>query len=150
MDHAPVSSRSQTRFLLLAKGLEFLFPCTAWMLGIHSYGVLLSYNWYTKWIFLGPYPCFGLAKMLSYSNPPSNPLWMDLSSDIGSLPVVGLPAEPLPEFETSAISKGISGVVSRNSQIDVYVAYLSWHTLSFPSIVWIYGQFSIQIILVSI
>jgi hypothetical protein len=38
----------------------------------------------------------------------------DLSSDIGSLPVVGMPAEPLPEFETFVVSKGTSSVVAGN------------------------------------
>jgi hypothetical protein len=47
---------------------------------------------------------------------------MDLSSDIGSLPVVRLPAEPLLEFETYATSEGISGMVVVNSQRDIYVS----------------------------
>jgi hypothetical protein len=63
--------------------------------------------------------------MLDYSNPPSSPLLLDISSGIGSLLVVGLCAEYLPKFETSIVSKGISGVIVVNSQIDVYVAYLS-------------------------
>jgi hypothetical protein len=62
--------------------------------------------------------------MLDSSGPPS-PLLLDLSSSIGSLLVVRLLAEPLPEFETYAVSKVISSVVAGNSQIDVYVAYLS-------------------------
>jgi len=65
------------------------------------------------------------VEMLNYSDPPSTPLLLDISFDIGSLPVVRLPVEPLPKFETSIVSKGISSVVARNSQIDVYAAYLS-------------------------
>jgi hypothetical protein len=110
MDHAPISYRSHTIVLLVAKGLVVLFPCTTRMLGVHSYGVLLSYMWYTKWLIFCSYPCSGLAKMLSSSYPPSTPLWLDLSSDIGSLPVVGLPAEPLLGSETSILARGISSV----------------------------------------
>jgi hypothetical protein len=80
------------------------------MLGIHSYGVVMSYMWYTKQLLSCPYLCSGLAGMLSSSDPPSTPLWMDLSSDIGSLRVVGMPAEPLPESETSIVAWGISSV----------------------------------------
>jgi hypothetical protein len=114
MDHAPISYRFHTIVLLLAKGLAVLFPCTARMLGIHSYGVLLSYMWYTKQLLFFPYPYSGLAEMLSSSNPPSTPLWMDLSSDIGSLLVGGLPAEPLPRFETYVVARGISSVGAVN------------------------------------
>jgi hypothetical protein len=46
--------------------------------------------------------------MLSSSDPPSTPLWLYLSSDIGSLLVVGIPAEPLLGSETSIFSRGIS------------------------------------------
>jgi hypothetical protein len=84
------------------------------MLGIHSYGVLLSCMWYTKQILFGPYPYSGLDEILSSSDPPSAPLWMDLSFDIGSLPVVGFPAEPLPGFENSIVARGISSVVIVN------------------------------------
>jgi hypothetical protein len=63
--------------------------------------------------------------MLNSSDPPSTPLLLDLSSSIGSLLVARLPVEPLPEFETFVVSKGISSVVAGNSQIGVYVAYLS-------------------------
>jgi hypothetical protein len=52
--------------------------------------------------------------MLSSSYPPSTSLWMDLSSDIGSLLVVGLPVEPLPVFEYFVVAKGISSVVAVN------------------------------------
>jgi hypothetical protein len=96
MDHVPVSYRFHTTVLMFAIGLAFLLPCTARMLEIHFYGILMSYMWYTKQILFCPYLCSGLAKMLIYSYPPSNPLWMDLSSDIGSLLVVGLHVEPLP------------------------------------------------------
>jgi hypothetical protein len=63
--------------------------------------------------------------MLNYSDPPSAPLLLDLYFDIGSLLVVRLPAKPLPEFGAYVVSKGISSVVEGNSQIGVYVAYLS-------------------------
>ena len=75
---------------------------------------MVSYMWYTKRLLFCPYLCSGLAGMLSYSYHPSVPLWMDLSSDIGSLPVVGMPIEPLPGFETSVVTKGISSVVVVN------------------------------------
>jgi hypothetical protein len=61
-----------------------------------------------------PYLCYGLDGMLISLDPPSSPLWMDLSSDIGSLPVVGLPVEPLLVFGTSIVTKGISSVVAVN------------------------------------
>jgi hypothetical protein len=70
--------------------------------------------WYTKQLLFCPYLCSGLARMLSSSDPPSTPLWMDLSSDIGSLLVVGMPVEPLPMSETSIVAKGISSVVAVN------------------------------------
>jgi hypothetical protein len=52
--------------------------------------------------------------MISSSYPPSSPLWLDLSFDIGSLPVVEMHAEPLLEFETSIFSKDNSSVVVGN------------------------------------
>jgi hypothetical protein len=73
--------------------------------------------------------------MLNSSDPPSAPLLLDMSSNIRSLLVVRLPVEPLPKFETSTVSKGISSVILGNSQIDVYAAYMSLHTSSFPSII---------------
>jgi hypothetical protein len=109
MDHAPISYRSHTIVLLLEKGLAVLFLCTTQMLGIHSYGVLLSYMLYTKRILFCPYPFSSLVEMLSSSYPPT-PLWLDQSSDIGSLPVVGIPAKPLPGFETYVFARGISSV----------------------------------------
>jgi hypothetical protein len=60
--------------------------------------------------------------MLDSSNPPSTPLLLDLSVDIGSLPVAGLPTEPLPEFGTSVVLKDTSSVVTMSSQISAYVA----------------------------
>jgi hypothetical protein len=114
MDHAHVCYRSHTIVLLLAMGLEFLLPCNTWMLDIHSYGVLLSYMWYTKWLIFCPYLCFGLARMLSSSHPPSTLLWSDLSSNIGSLLVVGFLLEPLLVSTTSVVIKGISSVVVVN------------------------------------
>ena len=114
MDHDPISYRSHTIVLLLAMGLEFLLPCTAPMLDIRSYGVLMSYMWYTKRLLFCPCSFSGLDEMLISSYPPSSMRWLDLSSDIGSLPVVGLPIEPLPEFETFVVIKGISSVVVVN------------------------------------
>jgi hypothetical protein len=113
MDHAPMYYRSHTIILLMTKGLAILLPCMR-MLRIHSCDVLLSYMWYTKQILFCPYPCFCLVEMLSSSYPPSNPLWMDLSYDIVSLLVIGLPVEPLHESETPSISKGISNVIIVN------------------------------------
>jgi hypothetical protein len=70
--------------------------------------------WYTKQLLFCPYLCSGLAGTLSSSDPPSTPLWMDLSSDIGSLPVVGIPVEPLPVSETFVVTTDISSVVAVN------------------------------------
>ena len=84
------------------------------MLDIRSYGVLLSYMWYTKWLLFCPYSCPGLAGMLSFLDDPSAPRWLDLSSSIGSLPVVGIPVQPLLVFETFFVSKGISSLVEMN------------------------------------
>jgi hypothetical protein len=84
------------------------------MLEISSYGVLLSYMWYTKRLLFFPYLCYGLARMLSSSYPPSAPIWSYLSSGIGSLPVVGIPVQPLLVFETFFVSKGISSLVEMN------------------------------------
>jgi hypothetical protein len=81
--------------------------------------------WYTKQLLFGPHPCSSLVEMLNSSDPPSAPLLLDLTSDIFSLPIVRLPAEPLPELETFVVSKGILCVVAVNSQIYVYDAYLS-------------------------
>jgi hypothetical protein len=110
MDHAPISYRSHTIVIMLEKGLAVLFPCTTRTLGIHPYGVLLSYMWYTKRLLSCPYPCSGLVEMLTSSDIPSSPLWLDLSSDIGLLPIVGLPVEPLPRSENSVVARGISSV----------------------------------------
>jgi hypothetical protein len=81
--------------------------------------------WYTKQLMFCPYPSSSLIEMLYSSYPPSSTLFMDLASGIGSLTAVRMPVEPLPEFETFDFSKGIPGVVVVNSQIDVYVSYLS-------------------------
>jgi hypothetical protein len=56
--------------------------------------------WYTKRLLVCPYFCSGLARTLSYSDPPSTLQSMDPSSGIDFIPVVELPAEPLPLFET--------------------------------------------------
>jgi hypothetical protein len=84
------------------------------MSDIRSYGVLFSYMWYTKQLLFCPYLCSVLAGMLSSSDPPLAPLWLDLSSDIDSLPIVGLPVDPLPMSETSSITTCISSVVEVN------------------------------------
>jgi hypothetical protein len=81
--------------------------------------------WYTKHLIFFPYSYFGLIEMLDSSGPPSSPLLLDISSGIGSLLVVRMHVKPLPEFETSTVSKGILSLVVGNSQIGVYVAYLS-------------------------
>jgi hypothetical protein len=60
--------------------------------------------------------------MLDSSNPYSSPLLLDLSVDIGSLPVVRLHAEPLPEFGTFVVLMGFSSVVIVSSQISSYDA----------------------------
>jgi hypothetical protein len=52
--------------------------------------------------------------MLSSSNPPLVLQWLDLSVDTGFLPVVGLPAEPIPASETFVVAMGISSVVAVN------------------------------------
>ena len=70
--------------------------------------------WYTKLLLIYPYFCSGLAGTLSSSNPPLSLLWIDISSKIGSLLVGGLPIEPLPEFETYVVSRGISSVGAMN------------------------------------
>jgi hypothetical protein len=114
MDHVPVSYISHTIVLMLEKGLAFLLPCTTQMLDIHSYDVLMFYIWYTKQILFCPYLCSSLAGMLSSSDPPSTPLWLDLSFDIGSLQVVGLSIEPLPVSKTYVVAMHISSVVVVN------------------------------------
>jgi hypothetical protein len=52
--------------------------------------------------------------MLDSSNPPSTLRELGLSAGIGSLPIVRLPAEPLPASETSVVVRDILsvGVVS--------------------------------------
>jgi hypothetical protein len=60
--------------------------------------------------------------MLDSSNPPSTPLLLDLSTDIGFLLVARLPTKPLPDFGTFVVLTGISNVVIVSSQISAYVA----------------------------
>ena len=133
MDHAAVSYRSQTIVLLMENDLAILFPCTTQMLGIRSCDVLLSYMWYTKQLIFCPYSFSCSVEMLNSSYPPSATLLLDMFSSIGSLPVVRMPAKPLPKFKTYVVSKGISSVVAGNSQIYVHVSYISWHASTFPS-----------------
>jgi hypothetical protein len=96
MDRGPVSYRFRTIVILLVMDLAFLFPCTARMLDIRSYGVLLSCMWYTKRLLVCPYFSSSLVGTLICLDPPSTPRWLDLSSGIGFVLVVGFPAEPLP------------------------------------------------------
>jgi hypothetical protein len=84
------------------------------MLDIRSYGVLMSYMWYTKRILFCICSCSSLARMLISLDPPSSSRWLDLSYDIVSLPVAGLPIEPLPTSETSIVTVDISSVVTVN------------------------------------
>jgi len=107
MDHVHASCRSHTMVLLLANGLVLMLPCTVRKLDIHSYGVLVSYMWYTKQLLFSFFPYSGYTKMLSSSYPPSAHLLLDLSFDIGSLPVVRMYVEPMPEFENFDVSMGI-------------------------------------------
>jgi hypothetical protein len=84
------------------------------MLDIRSCGFLYSFMWYTKWILVFPYFCYNLARTLSSSNPPSTLQWLDPSTDIGFLLVVGLSVGPLLVSETSVVAIGISSVVAMN------------------------------------
>jgi hypothetical protein len=111
MDHAYAYYKSCTMVLLLARGLAPLFSCTAKKLDIRSYGVPLFYIAYTKQLILFIFPYSGYVEMLYSSNPPSSPLLLDLSVDTSSLPVAGMPTEPLPEFGTSVFLKDTSSVV---------------------------------------
>ena len=122
MDHTNVSYISHTMVLLLVRGLTPLFPSTVQKLDIRSYDVLLSFIAYTKQLIFSLFPYSGLVEMLYSSNPPSTPLLLDLSFDISSLLVVRLLAEPLPEFGTSVVLRGISSVAIVSSQISAYVA----------------------------
>jgi hypothetical protein len=60
--------------------------------------------------------------MLDSSNPPSTPILLDLSIGIGSLPVVRMSTELLPEFGIYVVLMGISSVVTVSSQISAYAA----------------------------
>jgi hypothetical protein len=111
MNRGLVSYRSHTIVLLLVMDLGFLLPCTVRMLDIHSYGFLSSCMRYTKWILVCPYFCSGLARMLISSNLPSTLRWLDLSTDIGFLPVARLPVEPLLVSETSVVVMDILSVL---------------------------------------
>ena len=61
--------------------------------------------------------------MLYSSNSPSSPLLLDMSTNIGSLPVIGFLVDPLSNFGTFAVSIDTSSVVTMSSQIISYVAY---------------------------
>jgi hypothetical protein len=114
MVHDPVSYRSRTIVLLLVMDLEILLPCTAQMLDIRSYGVLLSYMWYTKRLLFCPYFFSGSNGTLSSLDLPSTPIWMDMCSDIGSLLVEGLLVKPLPASKTYVVTTDTSSVVVVN------------------------------------
>jgi hypothetical protein len=114
MDCGPLSYRFCTIVLLFVKNFPSMLPYTTRMLDICSYGVLMSCMWYTKRILVYSYFCSGLAGTLSSSNPPSSLRWLDLSSDIGFLPVVELPTNPLPMVETSVVIMDILSVVIVN------------------------------------
>jgi hypothetical protein len=133
MDHSHVFCKSHTMVLLLAKGLVRMFPCTAQKLEIHSYGVLLSFMWYTKQLLFSIFPCSGSIEMLSSPYPTSTPLLWDLSFDIDSLPFVRLSVEPLPKFGTFVFLMGIPNVVTVSSQISAYVSCQSWHISTYLS-----------------
>jgi hypothetical protein len=60
--------------------------------------------------------------MLGYSDTPSTPLLLDLSSYTSDLPFVRLPTKPLPKFGTFFILMSISNVVTVSSQISSCVA----------------------------
>jgi hypothetical protein len=109
MDRGLVSCRFCTIVLLLVTNLALLLPYIAQMLDIHSYGVLPSYMWYTKQLLVCPYFCSGLARTLSYSNPPSSLRWLYPFTNIGFLLVAGLPM-----FETYVVAMDILSVVVVN------------------------------------
>jgi hypothetical protein len=83
------------------------------MLGIRSCGVLSSYMWCTKWIFVCPCSYSGSVEMLNSLNPPSALQYLGLSVGTSSLLVARLLEEPLPASETFIV-KGISSVVEIN------------------------------------
>jgi hypothetical protein len=122
MDHVHVFYRYCTMVLLWEKVLVALFPCIVRMLGTCSCDVLLSYMWYTKQILFSLFSYSGLVGMRGSLDPPSTPIWLDMSFDTGSLLVVGLPVETLPKFETFFVSKGTSDVIIVSSQRDVYIS----------------------------
>jgi len=59
--------------------------------------------------------------MLDSSNPPLDPLLLDLSTNIGSLLVAGMPVEPLLEFGNFVFLTNTSSVVTMSSHISAYV-----------------------------
>jgi hypothetical protein len=122
MNHAHVSFKCRTMVLLLERGLAPLLPSTAQKLDIHSYDVLLSCIAYTKQLLFCLFPYSGSLETSDSLDPPSAPLLLGMSIDIGFLPVAWLLAEPLPDFGTFVVSMDISSVVTMSSQIIAYVA----------------------------
>jgi hypothetical protein len=122
MDNLYVSYRYFTMVLLLERVLTPLLPSTTQKLDIHSYNVLLSCIAYTKQLLFSLFPYSSFIEISDSSNPPSTPLLLDLSIDTSSLPFVGMPAEPLPEFGTFVVSNDTLSVVIVSSQIISYVA----------------------------
>jgi hypothetical protein len=77
---------------------------------------------YTKQLLFSLFLYFGSVEMSYYSNPPLDPLLLDLSTNTGFVPFAGLLAEPLPDFRNPIVSKDTSSVVIVSSQISAYVA----------------------------
>jgi hypothetical protein len=69
--HDLVSWIFHTIILPLVMDSEFLLPCTARTLDIHSCGVLSSCTWHTKWLLVCPCSYSSLSEMLDSSSPPS-------------------------------------------------------------------------------
>jgi hypothetical protein len=122
MYNSHASYKSHTMVLLLEMGLAPLFPSTMQNLDICSYDVLLSCIAYTKQLLFSLFPYSSSIERSDYSDPPSNPLLLDMFTDNGFLPVVGMLVESLPHFGTFVVSKDTSSVVTMSSQISAYVA----------------------------
>jgi hypothetical protein len=85
MDHSYEYYKYHTMVLLLARGLEPLLPNTTPKLDIRSYDVLLSCIVYTNQLLFSLFRYYVSVEMSYYSNPPSNPLFLDLSVDTSFL-----------------------------------------------------------------
>jgi hypothetical protein len=73
------------------------------MLDIRSCGVLLSCMWYTKQLISCTCSYSDLGERLDSLDPPSVPLWLDMSYDTSFLLVVRLPTKPLLESGISIV-----------------------------------------------